>query len=95
MVGIFSTSSPREVAKCAVDGFISRFGSPLEIHTDQGKNFDGKLFTSVCDLLQIVKTRTKPYRPCSMVERYNRTILQLIRCFLRGNQPTKRRCPIG
>ena len=79
-----------EVAKCVVDGFISRFGCPLEIHTDQGKNFDGKLFTSVCDLLQIVKTRTTPYRPRSngQVERYNRTILQLIRCFLRGNQQT-------
>ena len=79
-----------EVAKCVVDRFISRFGCPLEIHTDQGKNFDGKLFTSVCNLLQIVKTRTTPYRPRSngQVERYNRTILQLIRCFLRGNQQT-------
>ena len=26
-----------EVAKCIVDGFISRFGCSLEIHTDQGK----------------------------------------------------------
>ena len=79
-----------EVAKCVVDGFISRFGCPLEIHTDQGKNFDGKLFTSACDLLQIVKTRTTPYRLHSngQVEQYNRTILQLIRCFLRGNQQT-------
>ena len=76
------------VAKCVVDGFISRFGCPLEIHTDQGKNFDGKLFLSVCELLQIAKTRTMPYHPCSngQVERYNRTLLQLIRCFLKGNQ---------
>ena len=76
------------VAKCVVDGFISRFGCPLEIHTDQGKNFDGKLFLSVCELLQIAKTRTTPYHPCSngQVERYNRTLLQLIRCFLKGNQ---------
>ena len=77
-----------EVAKCMVDGFISRLGCPIEIHTDQGKNFDGRLFASVCELLQIVKTRTTPYRPCSngQVERYNRTLLQLIRCFLKGNQ---------
>ena len=40
------------VAKCVADGFISRFGCPLEIHTDQGKNFDGKLFLSVCELLK-------------------------------------------
>ena len=77
-----------ETAKYVVDGFISRFGCPLEIHTDQGKNFDGKLFTSMCELLQITKTRTTPYRPCSngQVEHYNRTLLQLIRCFLSGNQ---------
>ena len=77
-----------ETAKCVVDGFISRFGCPLEIHTDQGKNFDGKLFASVCELLQITKTRSTPYRPCSngQVECYNRTLLQLIRCFLSGNQ---------
>ena len=64
-----------ETARCMVDGFISRLGCPVEIHTDQGKNFDGKLFATVCDLLQITKTRTTPYRPCSncQVERYNRT----------------------
>ena len=77
--------------KCVVDGFISRFACPLEIHTDQGKNFDGKLFTSVFKLLKLTKTRTTPYRPCSnrQVERYNRTLLQLIRCFLSGNQKSQ------
>ena len=54
-----------ETTRCMVDGFISRLGCPVEIHTDQGKNFDGKLFATVCDLLQITKTRTTPYRPCS------------------------------
>ena len=40
--------------------------------------------------MQIVKTWKMPYRPCSniQVERYNRTVLKLIRCFLRGNQQT-------
>ena len=82
--------SAEETAKCVVDGFVSRFGCPLEIHTDQGKNFDGKLFASVCELMQIPKTQTTPYRPCSngQVERYNRTLLQIIRCFLSGNQQT-------
>ena len=75
-------------AKAVVDGFISRFGCPLEIHTDQGRNFNGKLFLSVRELLEVTKTRTTLYRPCSngQVERYNRTLLQLIRCFLKGNQ---------
>ena len=60
-------------AKAVVNGFTSGFGCPLEIHTDQGSNFDGKLFSSVCELLEVTKTRTTPYRPCSngQVERYN------------------------
>ena len=34
-----------------------------------------------------MKTRTSPYRPCSngQVERYNRTLLQLIRCHLKSS----------
>jgi len=76
------------VAKAVVDGFISRHGCPLVIHTDQGRQFEGNLFQGVCSLLGIAKTRTTPYRPCSngQVERYNRTLLQLIRCYLEDNQ---------
>ena len=38
-------------ARMAVDDFFSRFGYPLQIHTDQGKNFDGNLFKAMCHLL--------------------------------------------
>ncbi len=82
------SQSAEEVARAAFDGFISRFGCPLQIHTDQGRNFDGNLFRAFCRLLQITKTRTTPYRPCAngQVERYNRILLQMIRCFLQGGQ---------
>ena len=87
MARVLSTTTEL-TAKAVGDGFISRFGCPLEIHTDQGRNFDGKLFASVCVLLQISKTRTSPYRPCSngQVERYNHTLLQLFRCFNRKSK---------
>ena len=57
---------------------------------DQGRNFRGNLFTQVCRLLQIVKTRTTPYHPASkgQVERFNKTLLQIIRAYLKGNQRT-------
>ena len=71
------------VAKSMVDRFISRFGTPRIIISDQGANFTSQLFLNVCKLLQITKNRTSPYRPSSngQVERSNRTILQMIRCY--------------
>lgn len=62
--------------------------TPLEIHTDQGSNFQSQLFSDVCRLFRITKTRTTPYHPSSngQVERLNRTILQMIRCYVDSNQ---------
>ena len=69
-----------------VNNFFARFGCPSQVHTDQGSNFTSAFFRSICDLLEITKTHTTPYRPCSngQVERYNRTLLQVIRCYLDG-----------
>ena len=75
-----------QVARVVVDQFIARFGSPLYIHSDQGRNFESDLFGSVCELLDIVKTRTTPTHPASngQVERYNTILLALIRCHIDG-----------
>ena len=82
--------STETTARMGIDNFISRFGYTLQIHTDQGKNFNGNLFKAMCDLLQITKTRTTPYRPCSngQVERHNRLLLQLIHCYISTRQAT-------
>ena len=76
-----------QISRVVIDNFISRFGIPVHIHTDQGANFTSALFHEICKLLEIAKTRTTPYPPCSngQVERYNRTLLQLIRCHLKDN----------
>ena len=75
-------------ARAVVDGLVCREGCALQFHTYQGKQFDGNLFHALCKLLEITKTRTTPYRPASngQVERYNRVILAMIRCYLEGNQ---------
>ena len=86
--------SAEVVARTIVDGFIARLGCPIEIHTDQGRQFEGSLFAAVCDLLEVSKTRTTPYHPSSngQVERYNRTLLQMIRCHIKGNPGTWDEC---
>ena len=75
------------IAKALMDSTISRFGCPLEIHTDQGKNVDGNLIRHLCDRLEISKTRTTAYIPASngQVERYNRLLTQMIRCYIKKN----------
>lgn len=73
-----------QVARCAVDHLFSRFGAPYYIHTDQGSNFDSQLMKALCDIYRVTKTRTTPYHPSSngQVERYNRLLTQLIRCYI-------------
>ncbi|XP_062584077.1 protein NYNRIN-like [Saccostrea cucullata] len=66
----------KTVAKILVEQVITRFGVPYTIHSDQGRQYESDLFHSMCELLQIEKTRTTPYHPQSdgMVERFNRTL---------------------
>ncbi len=68
------------VAELLVNSFICRFGTPDQLHTDQGRNFEAKVIKEVCQLLGITKTRTTPYHPQSdgLVERFNRTLLNLL-----------------
>ena len=64
--------------------YMARFGTPLQVHTDQGRNFEIQLFTDIGKLLEVKKTRTTSYRPSSngQVERYNQMVLSFIRCYL-------------
>ena len=52
------------------------------------QNFESELFKEMCELLEIDKTRTTSYRPTAngQVERYNRSITQIIRCCIGNRQ---------
>ena len=39
------------MAKVLVDQFVSRFGAPAQLHSDQGRNFELQVFTEMCKLL--------------------------------------------
>ena len=53
------------VADKLVTEVICRYGSPEQIHTDMGGEFESGLFKEECRLLGIKKTGTCPYRPQS------------------------------
>ena len=63
------------------NNFFSRFGLPRQIHSDQGKNFESKLFTELCNIAGIDKSHTTPFHPRSdgQTEQMNRTLLQMLR----------------
>ena len=75
------------VAEIIVKEFISRYGIPSKIHSDQGRQFVSKLFKEMCKLLQIEKTQTTPYHPESdgMVGRFNRTLCAMLSAFVDEN----------
>ena len=76
------------IAKIIVDEFICRFGTPLQIHSDQGRSFEAKLFQDLCNLLQIDKTRTTSQRPQANgnVERFNRTLTCMLTSYCENDQ---------
>ncbi|GFV28092.1 hypothetical protein TNCV_4330521 [Trichonephila clavipes] len=61
---------------------------PLQLHSDQGRNFVSAVLKGVCELLGIDKTKTTPLHPQSdgMVERFNRTILNNLSLMVSKNQ---------
>ena len=57
------------------------FGLPSIIHSDQGRAFESLLLRHTLDAFGIKKSRTTAYHPQGdgMVERFNRSLLQLLR----------------
>ena len=70
-----------EVAQAFISGWISRWGVPLEVITDRGKQFDCSLFTELSRTLGFIKLRTTAYHPQSngLVERPHRTLKTILR----------------
>ena len=68
--------------------FICRFGSPLQLNSDEGRQFIAGMFHSMCNLLGVMKTRSSPRHPAcnGLVEQYNGPVVGLIRAYMKGQQ---------
>lgn len=51
--------------------WVCHYGPPITLHSDQGTNFESEVFRTMCELLDIKKTRTKPFRPGRAVQRHS------------------------
>ena len=78
---------PNKTALAMADAFfqliVCRFGMPVVIHSDQGREFENNLMQELCLLGGAHKTRATPYHPASdgLVERFNRTLLMMLAMF--------------
>lgn len=57
-----------------VNGWLFHFGCPVIITTARGRQFEGVLFSALCRLLDIARSRTTSYHPMSngLVEHFHR-----------------------
>ena len=67
-------------AKVFIDKFVTNYGYPEKILTDQAQAFNGKLYEILCKEAKIKKIRTTPYRPQTngQCERFNRTLMTML-----------------
>ena len=68
--------------------WITQYGCPYELHSDQGGEFTFELMKDLCAILRIQKTVTSVYHPQSdgMVERSNHTIQAMLRTYVNSTR---------
>ena len=68
------------VARVLFTQFLTQYGWPTKLITDQGPQFEGKLFHKLTEKANIRKIRMTPYHPegNAQCERFNRTLLGML-----------------
>jgi transposase InsO family protein len=68
-------------ARVLFDQFLVHYGFPRKLHSDQGRQFEGRLIHELCKLTGTSKSRTTPYHPMgnAVTERFNRTLISMLR----------------
>ena len=75
---------------------FSIYGPPDILHSDQGRNFESTVLAETLQAFGVTKSRTTAYHPqCDgMVERFNRSLLQLLRAYVDKEHDWERYLPL-
>lgn len=87
----------QSVAEAFYTGWIARFGVPVAIITDQGRQFESELFSTLNRLLGIERKRTCAYNPRAngLVENFHRHLKQTLICILKASQFWVEKLPLA
>ena len=79
-VAALKDHTAKTVASAILHHWVSRFGTPQEILSDQGPEFESALMRHFCKLLGVQKLHSSPWHPQTngAVERFNRTLKSLL-----------------
>lgn len=53
------------IVKEFMNNYVARYGMPIHMHSDNGRNMDAALIRHLCSMLGAVKTSTPHYHPAS------------------------------
>ena len=85
------------IARVLTERWILEYGEPMQVHADQGTNFESALIKELCKIHGIEKTRTSPYHPQAdgMVEKFNKTLVDLLKSICEDPTEWDEKLPIA
>ncbi|GFY22092.1 retrovirus-related Pol polyprotein from transposon 412 [Trichonephila clavipes] len=79
-------ASAQAIANALFENYISRYGAPISLISDNGPQFISGVFEHLSPRLDIKHMKTVTYRPqANLTERVNRNLVQMIACFVEEN----------
>ncbi|GFS92371.1 retrovirus-related Pol polyprotein from transposon 297 [Trichonephila clavipes] len=79
-------ASAQAIANALFENYISRYGAPISLISDNGPQFISEVFEHLSHRLDIKHMKTVTYRPqANLTERVNRNLVQMIACFVEEN----------
>jgi len=76
------------VSSAFIDTCLAAYGIPDSVLTDNGPQFASVYYQGILGLLGVASNYTSPYQPQTngQVERYNRTLVRQLRCYIAEQQ---------